>query len=554
MTAETMDAAAGKPKANPMMVVAASSAGTVFEWYDFFIFGALSPIISRLFFDPSIGDATSFVFALLLFGVGFAMRPFGALVFGPMGDRIGRKRAFLITVTLMGAATFAIGLLPTFAQIGVWAPILLLFLRCLQGVALGGEWGGAAIYVTEHAPPHLRGWRTAWIASSASFGLIGALGVILVIRGAVGEEALSEWAWRIPFLLSLGLLAISVWIRLGLEESPTFAKIKAEGTTSKAPILESFAQWRNLKIVLLALFAIMIAQGVVWYTAHFYVQFYLERIVKLPPATVNWLMIAVVATSAPLYVFFAWLSDRVGRKPIMLAGIVLAVATFFPGYMALTRAANPALADAMARAPVVVMADPATCSVQFDPVGKTIYSSSCDIARAALSNAGVSYTTQTLEGGGLAQVHVGGEVVNSVSGSKLSAAELAATRTAFAGALRTALNAAGYPASADPAQANLPLVFLIMLMFVVGATALYGPQAAALVELFPTRIRYTALSLPYHVGTGWFGGFLPAIAFAIVVGTGNIYAGLWFPVIFGAMSATIMFLFLPETRHRDITV
>jgi MFS family permease len=537
-----------------MMVVAASSAGTVFEWYDFFIFGSLSPIISKLFFDPSIGEATSFVFALLLFGVGFAMRPFGALVFGPIGDRIGRKRAFLVTVTLMGAATFVIGLLPTFSQVGVWAPVALLVMRCLQGFALGGEWGGAAVYVTEHAPPDRRGWRTAFIAAAAAFGLGGALGVILATRAVVGEEALGAWAWRVPFLLSLGLLGISVWIRLGLDESPAFEKIKAEGTISKAPLAESFLQWPNLKIVLLALFAIMIAQGVVWYTAHFYMQFYLERIIKLSPALVNWLMIAVVACSAPLYVFFAWLSDKVGRKPIMLFGIILAVVTFFPGYMALTRAANPALADAMARAPVVVVADPATCSVQFDPVGKTIYSSSCDIAKSSLSNAGVSYTTRALEGGGLAQVHIGDAVLTSVSGAGMSKADLGGARTAFAGKLKTALTDAGYPAAADSAQANLPIVFLIMLVFIVAATALYGPQAAALVELFPTRIRYTALSLPYHVGTGWFGGFQPAISFAIVVGTGNIFAGLWYPVILGGMSAVIMFFFLPETRHRDITL
>jgi MFS family permease len=553
MAVETIEGAGKKPASSAFTVVAASSAGTVFEWYDFFIFGTLTPIISRHFFT-GVGDATGFVFALLLFGVGFGMRPFGALFFGPIGDKIGRKRAFLVTVTLMGAATFAIGLLPTFEQVGIWAPALLLIMRCLQGFALGGEWGGAAVYVAEHAPHNKRGWRTSGIAASASIGLIGALGVILISRTQMGEEAFAAWGWRIPFLLSLGLLAISVWIRLGLDESPAFVKMQQEGKGSKSPIAESFLEWGNLKIVLLALFAIMIAQGVVWYTAHFYVQFYLERIVKLPGATVNTLMIVAVATSAPLYVLFAWASDKVGRKPIMLAGIIIAALSFFPGYQMITRAANPVLAEAMARAPVVVEADTASCSVQFDPIGKTVYASSCDIAKSALSNAGISYSTRARETAGPARVHVGGQIVESFPGIGMEKAALADARKGFETKLKAALTAAGYPASADPAKANLPLVFAIMMVFITAATMLYGPQASALVELFPTRIRYTALSLPYHVGTGWFGGFLPAISFAIVVGTGNIFAGLWYPVVFAALSALVMALFLPETKDRDITV
>ena len=550
MTAETMEAASGK-RGQQTTVIAASSAGTVFEWYDFFIFGALTPVISRHFF-AGVGDAAAFVFALLLFGVGFGMRPFGALFFGPIGDIVGRKRAFLVTVTLMGAATFAIGFLPTYEQVGIWAPILLLILRCLQGFALGGEYGGAAIFVAEHAPHNKRGAHTAWIQTAASIGLAGALVVILITRTIVGEEAFSAWGWRIPFLLSIGLLAVSIWIRMQLEESPAFQKMKDEGAQSKAPLSESFLRWPNLKLVLIALGAIMIAQGVVWYTAMFYIQFYLERIVKLPGATVNWLMITAVIASAPLYLLFAWMSDKWGRKRVMFSGILLGVISFFPGFHLITSAANPALAAAMERAPVVVHANLSSCSVQFDPIGKTVYASSCDIAKAALSNAGISYDTQALPASGLASVHVGGAVVESVSGVGLSPADLTAGRAEFQARLRTALDAAGYPASADVSQANLPLVFAVMMVFLVAATALYGPQAAALVELFPTRIRYTALSLPYHIGTGWFGGFLPAIAFAIVVATGNIYAGLWFPVIGGAFSLLVMFFFLPETKDRDI--
>ncbi|MES1203200.1 MAG: MFS transporter [Pseudomonadota bacterium] len=550
MAAETNSGADAKPQSQAT-IVAASAIGTVFEWYDFFIFGTLASIISKHFFS-GLPEAVGFLVALLLFGVGFGMRPVGALVFGPIGDVLGRKRAFLVTVTLMGAATFLIGLLPTSEQVGGLAPILLLVLRCIQGFALGGEYGGAAIYVAEHAPQNRRGANTSWIQTSASIGLVSALLVILATRTILGEAAFSAWGWRVPFLLSAGLLIVSVWIRMQLEESPTFKKMKEEGKQSKAPLAESFLKWENLKLVLLSLFAVVIAQGVVWYTAHFYLQFYLERIVKLPGPTVNWLMICVVTCSAPLYLFFAWLSDRTGRKPIMLGGILVAAIAFFPGFQVMTRAANPLLWDAMQRAPVVVSADPAHCSIQFDPIGKTVYNSSCDIAKAALSNSGVSYTSMDAPGQ-LASVRIGEAVVHSVSGKGMDAAQLAGARKKFETELRAALDGAGYPASADPAKANMPVVFAIMLLFAAAATALYGPQAAALVELFPARIRYTALSLPYHIGTGWFGGFLPAIAFALVVGTGNIFNGLWYPLIGATISAIVMFFFLPETKGRDIS-
>lgn len=534
-------------------VVAASAAGTVFEWYDFFVYGALASVMASHFF-AGLPDAQAFVFTLLTFAVGFIVRPLGALVFGKIGDSSGRKGAFLITITLMGLSTFAIGLLPTAEHAGVWAPVLLVTCRVLQGFALGGEYGGAAIYVAEHAAHNRRGASTAWIQTSASIGLIGALGVILAIRNVMGEEAFRAWGWRIPFLISIGLLAISVWIRMQLEESPAFKKLKEDGQVSKRAYAESFFEWRNLKIVLLCLFAIMMAQGVVWYTAHFYSQFYLERILKIDSATVNGLMIAAVILSAPLYVFFARLSDRVGRKPVMLGGMLLMLVLYFPGFHLLTQAGNPQLAQASERAPAVVYADPADCSFQLDLTGGAHqFASSCDIAKGALSSAGVGYTTQAAPAGTAARIQIGPDVsIDSVSAEGQSSSDVRATRRAFDERLRAALTQAGYPAAADTGQINYLLVFLVLAGFIVAATALYGPQAAALVELFPTRIRYTAMSFPYHVGTGWFGGLLPAIVFAISTATGDIYSGLWFPAIVTAIAAGVCFFFLPETKDRDI--
>ncbi len=549
------DAAASenaRPDGGPSMrtVVVASSAGTAFEWYDFFIFGTLAAIISRNFFT-GLSDAAGLVAALALFGAGFAFRPLGALIFGHMGDRVGRKSAFLFTVTLMGVATVGIGFLPTYEQAGLVGPALLIFLRILQGLALGGEYGGAAIYVAEHAPDARRGEHTAWIQASAAFGLIGALVVILITRTTLGEAAFSAWGWRIPFLVSAGLLAISIFMRLKLAESPSFQKLKAAGEETKAPFAEAFGRWSNLKIVLLVLFAFMSAQGAVWYTAFFYTQVFMERFLKVEPATVNALTIAATVASAPLYVVFAWLSDRVGRKWVMWFGMTLALVAFFPGFKAMTLAANPALAEAQARTPVVVVADPASCSLQFDPVGRAQFATACDIAKTALANAGVSYTNQAAPAGAPAQVKVGAITVTSVDGTGLDRAALAETKRQVEGQIRSALAEAGYPATADPARLNLPLLFGLMMIFVVGATALYGPMAAALVELFPTRIRYTAMSLPYHIGTGWVGGFVPFSAFAIVTATGDIYAGLWYPVIFTAISVVVC-LFLPETKGKPL--
>jgi MFS family permease len=532
-------------------VVGASAAGTAFEWYDFFIFGSLTTIIARHFY-ADVGEATSYILALLTFGVGFVVRPLGALVFGWFGDRTGRKTTFLVTITLMGVATVAIGVLPDYDQIGILAPILLIFLRILQGFALGGEYGGAAIYVAEHAPDHKRGYLTGWIQTTAALGLIGALSVILITRWIVGVEAFDDWGWRIPFLLSAFLLAISLWIRLKLNESPAYKRMEAEGGERRAPYKESFLTWRNGRFVLLALFGIMIAQGAVWYCGYFYTRFFMERVLKVEVATVDKLVLAVTVASALLYVFFGWLSDKVGRKPVMLGGMLLALVAFFPGFNALTRAANPDLAQAQARAPVVVVADPATCAVQFDPVGKTAFASSCDIAKSVLSNAGVSYRNEAAPAGMVARVRVGLVEVASIEGEGLARAELAAARAQVQGRIQTALAAAGYPDGADPAEVDLVQVFLILMVFIVAATALYGPQAAALVELFPTRIRYTAMSLPYNVGTGWVGGLLPAASFALVAASGNIYFGLWYAVFFTAVALIVSLFWLPETRGRDL--
>ncbi len=537
-------------------VIVASAAGTAFEWYDFFVFGTLSPTIAKNFFS-SLDATAGLLAALALFGAGFFFRPIGALIFGRIGDRTGRKGAFLITVTLMGGATFAIGLLPTYAQVGPIAPILLIVMRIIQGTALGGEYGGAAIYVAEHSGPGRRGFSTAWVQSSAAFGLVGALGVILLARTWLGEAQFTDagWfgGWRLPFLVSAALLAISVWMRLKLTESPTFAAMKAEGGEARAPYAEAFGQWKNLKLVLIALVAVMSAQGAAWYTLFFYAeQVFLERFLKLAPLTGTQLLIAITVASAPLYVFFGWLSDVVGRKWVIWGGMTLALLAFFPGFRALTHLANPALEAAQAKTPVVVIADPTSCSLQFDIVGKARFTTACDLAKTALSNAGVSYDNRAAPAGSSAQVRIGDVLVNSRDATGLSPTAQKAAAEDVRTRLMKALAAAGYPARADPTQVNFWGLFSVLMIFVVACTALFGPIASTLVELFPTRIRYTAMSLPYHIGTGWVGGFVPVTAFAIVTATGNIYSGLWYPVIFTGISVLTLPLLLPETRGRSI--
>ncbi len=542
--------AAVQKKWSMARVVIASSAGTAFEWYDFFIFGALATTISKVFF-AGLDPTAALIAALGLFAAGFAFRPLGAIIFGVVGDRLGRKGAFLITVSLMGGATFAIGLLPTYASAGALAPALLIFLRILQGIALGGEYGGAAIYVAEHAPDDKRGAMTGWIQSSASFGLLAALLVILGTRTALGEDAFAAWGWRIPFLVSLLLLGISVWMRAKLAESPHFTKLKEEDNLSRAPLKEAFTTRDNLRRVLTAFFAIMCAQGAVWYCTFFYMQVFLGRSLGVPEPTVNLLLITMTLVSAPLYVLFGALSDRVGRKPVLVGGMLLGLLLYIPGFHLIAGAANPALAAAQRATPVVVATDPATCSVQFDPVGTARFSSACDIAKSLLVARGISYTT-VRSADGSTQVSAGTQRLAIPSGDALSGAELKALKTATGDRLKTALSAAGYPAGADPSAIDYPLLLLVLFGFVVAATALYGPQAAALVEMFPTRVRYTALSLPYHVGTGWVGGFLPVTSFALVAITGNIYASLWYPIFFTAVSVVVALIFLKETRGRPL--
>jgi MFS family permease len=520
-------------------VIAASSLGTVFEWYDFYLYGLLATIITAQFFS-GVDETTGFILALAAFAAGFAVRPFGALVFGRIGDLVGRKYTFLVTMFIMGGSTFAVGLLPNYATAGVLAPLLLVALRLLQGLALGGQYGGAATYVAEHAPEGKRGLYTSFIQTTATLGLFAALLVVIGVRAGLGEEAFASWGWRLPFFASAVLLGVSLWIRLQLDESPVYAKMKTAGTTSKAPLTEAFGNWKNARLVLIALLGAVAGQAVVWYTGQFYALFYLERILKVDGGTANVLIAVALLIGTPFFVFFGWLSDKIGRKPIIMSGCALAAVLYFPLFGALTSAANPALAEAQAKAPVTVYADPATCSVQFDPIGKSKFDKTgCDIAKAALAKAGVPYAN-LVEDTGATTVQIGDTVV------------VVEDKASFDAALPNLLADAGYPTKADPAQVNTPLVIAILTVLVLLVTMVYGPIAALLVELFPSRIRYTAMSLPYHIGNGWFGGFLPAIAFAVVAATGNIYAGLWYPIGVAVLTLVVGLLWLPETFRRHI--
>ncbi len=525
-------------------VILASSLGTVFEWYDFYLYGSLAGIISTQFFS-GVNPTAGFIFALLAFAAGFAVRPFGALVFGRLGDLVGRKHTFLVTILLMGASTFVVGVLPSYAQIGIAAPVILIVLRLLQGLALGGEYGGAATYVAEHAPPGERGSYTSWIQTTATMGLFLSLLVITLCRVTLGEATFAAWGWRIPFLVSLVLLGISVWIRLALEESPVFKAMKAEGTASKAPLRESFGEWRNLKVVLIALFGLTAGQAVVWYTGQFYTLFFLTQTLKVDLQTANVLVAVSLLLATPFFVIFGRLSDRIGRKPIILTGCLLAALTYFPLFRALTHFANPALEAAQERAPVVVVADPAECSVQFNPVGTSQFTSSCDVAKAALVKRGVPYANEAATGA--ATIRVGAVEIPSYDATYADAQQ----KVGFDEELAAALDAAAYPKAADPTGINRPMVVFVLWILVVYVTLVYGPIAAMLVEMFPTRIRYTSMSLPYHLGNGWFGGFLPTTAFAIVASTGDIYSGLWYPVIIASVTFVIGLLFVRETKDVD---
>ncbi len=530
-------------------VIFASSLGTVFEWYDFYLYGSLAAIISKQFFS-GVNETTGFIFALLAFAAGFAVRPFGALVFGRLGDMVGRKHTFLITIVIMGLSTALVGLLPSYASVGVLAPIALVVLRLLQGLALGGEYGGAATYVGEHAPQGKRGLYTSWIQTTATLGLFLSLVVILICRLLLKTE-FDTWGWRIPFLLSFVLLAVSVYIRMQLAESPVFLEMKAAGTRSKAPLTESFARWGNMRLVVLALLGATAGQAVVWYCGQFYALFFLTQVLKVDPQPANLLIAGALLVATPFFLVFGSMSDRIGRKKIVLAGCLLAAVTYVPIFKGITHFANPAIESASTHAPVTVVADPSACSFQFDPVGKKKFVQSCDIAKAALAKAGVPYSNQSGPVGSLAQIHIGdAPAIDSVEGGTMAAADFKAATEKFSKTLSGALKEAGYPAKADPAQINYAMVFVLLWVLVLYVTMVYGPIAAWLIELFPARIRYTSMSLPYHIGNGWFGGFLPTVAFALVALTGDIYYGLRYPIIVALMTVVIGVLFLPETKDR----
>ena len=567
-------------------VIFASSLGTVFEWYDFYLYGSLAAIIAKQFFS-GLDEGSAFIFALLAFAAGFIVRPFGALVFGRLGDMIGRKYTFLVTIMIMGLSTFIVGILPNYASIGVAAPVILIALRMLQGLALGGEYGGAATYVAEHAPQGKRGAYTSWIQTTATLGLFLSLMVILGTRTIIGEEAFGDWGWRVPFIVSILLLAVSVYIRLSMNESPAFAKMKAEGKTSKAPLSESFGQWKNLKIVILALIGLTAGQAVVWYSGQFYALFFLTQALKVDGPTANIMVAISLIIGTPFFIVFGALSDKIGRKPIILLGCLLAAVTYFPVFGALTKAANPDLAAAQAAAKVTVTADPAECSFQFNPTGTKKFTSSCDVAKQRLAGASVSYDNIAAPAGTPATIQVGETVVKvkytpeDIAAAKAAAeakvAELSAAQpqdpkaieaatkmakdlgnektagnTLLASKLGAALKAAGYPAKADMAKFDKVTVVAILTYLVLLVTMVYGPIAAMLVEMFPTRIRYTSMSLPYHIGNGWFGGLLPTTAFAIVAQTGNMYNGLWYPIVIAAATVVIGGLFIKETKDVDI--
>ncbi len=532
-------------------VIFASSLGTVFEWYDFYLYGSLAAIIAKQFFS-GLDPTSAFIFALLAFAAGFIVRPFGALVFGRLGDMIGRKYTFLVTILLMGASTFIVGILPNYASIGVAAPIILIVLRMLQGLALGGEYGGAATYVAEHAPHGKRGAYTSWIQTTATLGLFLSLLVILGTRTAMGEPAFNDWGWRIPFLVSIILLGVSVWIRMTLSESPAFQRMKAEGKTSKAPLKESFGQWKNLKIVILALVGLTAGQAVVWYTGQFYSLFFLTQQLKVDAVTANLMIAVALLIATPFFVVFGTLSDKIGRKPIIMAGCLLAVLTYFPVFKMLTEAANPDLAAAQAKNKVVVVANPAECSFQFNPTGTSKFTSSCDVAKQLLAANSVSYETEAAPAGTTAVIKIGNDTIPSYAAVGLSGDDLKAKDGAFKKAVAETLAKDGYPTKADPSKMNKVLTVVLLTYLVLLVTMVYGPIAAMLVEMFPTRIRYTSMSLPYHIGNGWFGGLLPTTAFAIVAQTGNMYNGLWYPIIIAGITFVIGTLFVRETKDVDI--
>ncbi|WP_448951659.1 MFS transporter [Labrys neptuniae] len=589
MSISTASAGPSAPMtAEDKKVIFASSLGTAFEWYDFFIYGSLATYIAAHFFS-SLSETASFLATLLAWAAGFIVRPFGALVFGRVGDLVGRKYTFLVTITLMGASTFLVGLLPSYKWceehfgVGAIAPTILIGLRIVQGLALGGEYGGAATYVAEHAPANKRGLFTGWIQATATGGLLLSLIIILVIRQSMSDAAFSDWGWRIPFWISIILLLISVWIRMQLNESPSFVKMKEEGATSKAPLSEAFLKWSNLKIALIALFGMVAGEAVVWYSGQFYALLYLTKTLRVDLTTASLLLGIALAIGIPLYVFFGWLSDKIGRKWIMLLGFLLAAVFYQPIFKSITHYANPALEQALAKSAVSVIADPADCSVQFDPIGTAKFTSSCDVAKNFLASSSVSYTNEPAAAGTPATVKIGDTVIPSYVATGLDAAAAKAKKAEFTTALYKALKDHQYPVSekqvpvkdasgavvknpdgtdkttttyamapADSAAINKPMLVLMLTVLIFLVTLVYGPMAAALVELYPTRIRYTGMSLPYHIGNGWFGGLVPFVIFAMVAASGDLYYGLWYPIVVAALTFVIGMLFVPETKDRDL--
>jgi MFS family permease len=539
-------------------VILASSLGTIFEWYDFYLYGALAAIIAKQFFT-ALEPTSAFIFALLAFAAGFIVRPIGAVVFGGLGDMVGRKYTFLATIVIMGISTALVAVLPSYSTAGAFAPIALVLLRMLQGLALGGEYGGAAIYVAEHAPQNRRGAYTAWVQTTATVGLFLSLIVILVTRSVLGEAAFADWGWRVPFGLSAVMLAASLWIRLSMSESPAFRKMQEEGKTSKAPLAECFGQWKNLKIIVLALFGLVAGQAVVWYTGQFYALFFLTGVLKVDPTTANILVAIALLIGTPFFVVFGTLSDKIGRKPIIMAGLLIACLAYFPLFKLLTALANPDLAAAQERVQIIVKADPMTCSFQGSPVAKeTDFTSACDIAKRALAQLAASYTNEALPSGSSTEIHIGGTVLAPPNGHLTPEGDRFQTDSLFEIAhfrkelLPDVLKTAGYPVKADPAKINHVGVVAVLVVLMLLVTMVYGPIAATLVEMFPTRIRYTSMSLPYHIGNGWFGGLMPTIAFAMVAQNGDMYHGLWYPIGVAALTFVVGMLFIRETKDVDI--
>ena len=543
-----MSSTGHKVNRHDAMVIGGASVGTVFEWYDFYLYGSLATYITKYFFS-GVNQTTGYIFALLAFAAGFAVRPFGALIFGRLGDLWGRKNTFLVTMTLMGLSTFAVGLLPSYANVGVAAPIALIAMRLIQGLAVGGEYGGAATYVAEHAPPGRRGFYTSWVQTTATGGLLLSLLVILGIRIQLGTTVFDDWGWRVPFLGSGVLLAISLWLRMRLNESPVFQRMVTEGRTSRQPLTDAFANWDNLRLSLIALFGLTAGQAVVWYCGQFYILFFVEKVLQVDGAITNKIVALGLLIGTPLFVLFGWLSDKVSRKWVLMGGALFAVVTFIPLFHTMTLATNPDLAAASARAPIRVVADPANCSVQFDPVGKKVFNTSCDLIKTYLAKAGVPYSNQAAPAGALAEVRVGSVTLASFEGRGLAQPAFAAGKTVFETKLGGALAEAGYPKKADPAKINWPLAVLVIVLLMVPGAMMYGPMAAMLVEMFPAKIRYTAMSLPYHLGNGWFGGFLPTVAFAMVAATGDIYYGLWYPIVVAIVVLIVGTLFLRDRRQ-----